>query len=560
MAQKATTFQGEFDLASNRQSGTAVYFDGVLLNLSELRKESDESPEDIIKRLYSEKGVGAFDMLNGQFAIALADWDRNELVLARDQHGQRGLYYRVDGVKVCYGSAITNKGSLDYEAIADYLSLGYIPSPRTIYKEWRKVPSGCAVVISRDGVCREERYWCPVCTESFSGSFGEAVEEAGQLISKAVKRCLDYAPDAGVLLSGGIDSNVVLLKARDILGASPMAFTVGFPNGSFDERDMAAISAKAAGCEHITRQVEAADYALVQKRLQGASEPFADSSLLPDAVAMELAAGHCKTVLTGDGGDELFGGYRRYQAMAMREKLGEILTGLLGDAGMLLGNFLPRGAARSRIATIRRLARAFSLPPLECYASFQELLNPENVAVLMPRLAESTRTYYDDWRKLLAECSCRSLVGKCNYLDCVRYMPDDCCTKERLASSGTELTVLSPLLDMDVARFALSLPMKYRLDRRSGKRVLRAIAEKQLPQELLHQVKRGFGMPLSDWLRGPLAGIMNETIAKQKQWDIEKTLSADILSRMLELHNASAVDCGAELWSINCLREFFLSH
>ncbi len=534
-----------------------VNFDGVLLNASELRKDATESPSEIVSRLYQENGTNCFDMLNGPFSIAIEDYRDGDckLLLARDHHGQMGLCYRfADGI-VEYSPDVKRGGTLDIKALGTYFSLGYIPAPMTIYHEWRKVPSGCVAVFSSDSV-KIERFWTPKLSQDCSLSFDDAVAHSKELIEKAVRRCLDFDSDAGVLLSGGIDSNVVMSISKKVLGTAPKAFTVGFTTDAFDERGLAALSAKAAGAEHITKQVEPTDYNVVKQILAAYPEPFADSSLLPDSIAMRLAAEQKKTVLTGDGGDEIFGGYRRYRAMAVRDSFGDQPTRLIGKLLSLGMTILPKGGSpRGKLATARRMAHAFSLPLIESYASFQELFRPSDVRRLYPAFANVNGDYYDEWRRLIDECPAKGIAAKCNYIDILTYLPDDGCAKERMAASGTGLTVLSPLLDMDVTRFALSLPLEFRHNRREGKRMLRAIASSYLPDELMHIPKRGFGMPLSDWLRGPLSHLMNDCLSNQGTWDVENCLNSSILSMIVMGHNSSSIDCGAGLWAINCLKE-----
>ena len=559
MEHKSDAFGGVIELKKSpvAEEGVCVHFDGVLLNAADLRKDAAETPTEIVSRLYQANGIRCFDMLNGPFTIAIEDCRNGErrLVLARDHHGQLGLCYRFADGKVEYSSEVKRGGSLDVMALGTYLSLGYIPAPMTIYQEWRKVPSGCVAVFSADSM-KVERFWTPELSQSCTLSFDDAVAHAKELIERAIGRCLDFDSDAGVLLSGGIDSNVVMSMTKKVLGTAPKAFTVGFSTEAFDERGLASLSAKAVGAEHVTRQVEPSDYSVVSEILAAHPEPFADSSLLPDSVAMRLAAEQKKTVLTGDGGDELFGGYRRYRAMAMREAIGDLPCRFFGKILSFGMSILPRGGSpRGKLATARRMAHAFSLPSIESYASFQELFTPENVRQLYPAFAEVKGDYYDDWRRLFAECPAKEIAAKCNYIDLLTYLPDDGCVKEGLAASGTGLTVLSPLLDMDVTRFALSLPLEYKHNRREGKRVLRAIASSCLPEELMHIPKRGFGMPLADWLRGPLSNLMNDCISNQGTWDVEKCLNPSILSMIVMGHNSSAIDCGAGLWAINCLKE-----
>lgn len=534
------------DGASFSQRGVlSVYYSGVLLNRKVLAVGT-ESDAEIVARLYEKQGIDAFGQLNGPFVLAL--FDGRQLVMARDQVGQGFLFFKRDGDYIRFSEELRelNEGcERDYQALADYLSLGYIPAPRTAWKGVSKLRAGTAILF-KDGQFSEQTYWTPAFdTKNTPHSFDEACEEGKQLILNAIQRCTGIDSDLGVLLSGGIDSTLMLELTTEATSHAPKAFTVGFSHPRYDERALASLVAGAVGAEHITQQVEPSAYQEFSKIQLAAGEPFADSSLLPDLCAMKLASQHCKTVLMGDGGDELFGGYRRYRLMAMRATMGEGLARLGGKTASVLASFLPNASeGRTSLSSFGRVAKAFSLPPVPCYASFQELFSPDEVKLLAPDLAAKTASYHVRWQEIYERYGG---VQGVNLIDLLTYLPDDGCRKEGLAASAVGMTAFSPLLDMDVVRFALKLPLDYKLNLRQGKLILRRLGEKKLPSEIYSQAKRGFGMPVAAWLRNELKDVVQELPKKLQSFGFfdQKTLEALVAEHLL-----GKCDNGAKLWAL----------
>ena len=556
------SFDGENGLVSSGEGvvsctlgATTVLFSGVLFNKKELAT-GEENEAEIVARLYQRKGIAAFGELNGPFAFAL--FDGTQLVLARDQMGQKFLFFCKDGQRVCFSESLNDLphgGERDWQAFADYLSLGYVPAPRTIWQGVSKLQSGTAVLF-RNGVQSFQRYWMPAYEASEQLSFEEAAQETKRLALQAVKRCLAVDEKAGFLLSGGIDSSLLLSLTAGEFPASYKAFTVGFSSPRYDERSLAQLVAKKAGVEHVTQQVEPSEFTTFLKAQGLSGEPFADSSLLPDACAMKLAASQCGTVLLGDGGDELFGGYRRYRIMALRKRLGEGISRLGGGAASLLAKLLPSTSeGRTSLSSLARLGKALSLPPVPCYASFQELFSPDDLMALAPDLfAQKERygtitSYHSSWQEIYDGSPG---VNGVNLIDLLYYLPDDGCRKEGLASEYAGIKAFSPLLDMDVVRFALTLPIDYRLSSKQGKLLLRHIGKDYLPDEILHLVKRGFGMPVSAWLRNELKPHL---MALPGKLDTFGCFSKAYVQRLVDEHLAGKNDHGSKLWALICCGE-----
>ncbi|MBQ6473754.1 MAG: hypothetical protein IJJ33_17340 [Victivallales bacterium] len=560
---------GEFDFRTGKISGLptstiqdgalTAAFSGVLLNGDELRTylqaDTHTSVAELCARLYAQHGLPGLAKLNGPFILALADTrgDAPQLLLARDHHGQKGLYYASDGQRVRFSAELPNlqdcAQGIDTGALADYLGLGYVPAPVTIWKGIAKVPSSCAVQFRRGTPQKTTPYWTPAYLPKQKLSYEEAVAETRRLVEQAVRRCLAQIPDAGALLSGGIDSNVVLG-----LSHARNAFTIGFEQTDYDERALAGLSARKHNAQHFTLLGTAEDADLLTELQKASGEPFADSSLVATALAMRLAAEHGTAALAGDGGDELFGGYRRYQLMAIRDRFGEALTKSFAALANLLTHCLPAATdQRSRMANLQRLANALTLTPVPCYASFQGIFPAQMLQELAPGLAPQS-TYLEKWQKAYDELTDLEVFERVNYLDLRHYLPDDGCRKATLAETGTGLTVLAPLLDMDVTRFALSLPSKYRITMRERKRMLRAIGQDLLPPELLTQKKRGFGVPVAAWLRGPLAPQMRALYQEQASWDTDGWFEPTALKQLVESHIAGQADHSSRLWCLHCLR------
>ena len=533
---------------------TSVLFSGVLFNRKELAQGAENEAE-IVARLYRQHGAEGFAVLNGPFVLAL--FDGTQLVLARDHVGQAFLFFRRDGGKVFFSESlndIPHGSERDYRAFADYLSLGYIPAPRTIWRDVVKLPAATAAVF-REGEPAFRRYWTPVYEPSRRLRFEDAAQETKRLARQAIRRCLALDDRAGFLLSGGIDSSLLLSLTAEECSVPRKAFTVGFANPRYDERALARAVVRNAGAEHVTQQIEPSEFAAFLQAQKLSGEPFADSSLLPDCCAMKLAAAQCRTVLLGDGGDELFGGYRRYRIMALRNRLGEGLSRLGGAAASLLACVLPHASeGRTSLATLARLGKALRQPPVPCYASFQEFFSPRELAALAPDLFArperfgAAAPYLADWQKIFAASPD---VNGVNLIDLLYYLPDDGCRKEGLAAEYAGLRAFSPLLDMDVVRFALTLPIDYRLTLKQEKLLLRHIGREYLPDAILHQVKRGFGMPVAAWLRNELKPYVTELPDKLDSFGC---FDKPYLRRLIREHLDGKADHGAKLWALICCK------
>ena len=556
-----------FTAAENQAEadGLRVFFSGVLRNRLELSREFELPPEisdaAVLLELFRHRGQQAFCKLNGAFVFAV--WQKKEktLLLGRDQLGQKFLFHGRDAQgRLVFSDSLREvvkqpgvSREYDLLALADYFAVGYCPAPATIYREVRKVAPATILTFTADGNCSSTKYWQAQFLPKSKISFQEAVSESRRLLEQAIGRCLHDHDSANFLLSGGIDSGVVLGLAAAHLKQPGQAISIAFDEALYDESALAAQSAARHGVRQIVRRVEAAEIRNMAQLLAAAGEPFADSSLLPTFLALQEAGKSANAVFSGDGGDEFFCGYRRLQFIAWRNCLGGITGGIGQGLAKILRPFLPAASEqRSKLANLSRLLEALALPLAESYMSFQQIFSPELRNELLRQAAAPG--YHADWWKIFAEAQCLDPVEKCAALDISSYLPEDCLRKSAIANLGLGLDLLCPLLDLDMVEFALCLPRSYKLNLRERKRPLRAIGQEVLPEELLRQGKRGFGTPAASWFRQSLAGEIQQLAASLPDWDQQGWLDAACVHRLVREHLEAKADHAARLWSVFCLK------
>ena len=554
------------DQALAQDSESILVFQGELRNHADLAHAADCPPEIpaavLVHRLlkkYSFDEVLA--RLNGPFVIAYYDLPRQKLHLVRDHLGQRFLFHTTLTEYGCtlFSDALPRltalpglSRQLDYAAIADFLSLGYIPSPRTAYAQIHKVPPGTEVVIDSAGTTVQQRHWRPSFLPTSSLSWNEAHEEALHLLNQATRRLAQQHPEADFMLSGGIDSGMVMGLASHVApDPTRRAHTIAFNESAYDESEYAAGTAERCDVPLQIHRLSPADLASLDTLIETAGEPYADSSLLPTAAATRATSR--KALFTGDGGDEVFGGYRRYQAMLLRSRIPGWLQWLVRYPCRWAAAMLPNPRDnRSRMANLVRSLRSMGLPPLAAYGSFQQIASKS----LRERLLAfpQSQDYLQDWEKLVDGIAASYPVLKYNALDLMVYLPDDGFRKTSLASEGTGVSYLCPILDMDVVRFALSLPLAYRFNTQENKRILRRIGQDFLDPRILTQPKRGFGTPVADWFRKELAPVAQKLADEQPDWDIYNLLNNKELHRIVSEHLQGKASHGPLIWSLYCLR------
>jgi asparagine synthase (glutamine-hydrolysing) len=527
---------------ANEAGDVVAVFNGELYNFPGLREEltghdvRGRGDTPVIPHLYEEHGPDFVRRLDGMFAVALWDARRERLVLARDRLGKKPLLYaRLADGTFAFASELKAllqlplDRALDPDAISAYLALGYVPGERTGLAHVRRLLPGHMLVLE-NGRERVEPYWRlePADAERSDEEWIELVRER---VRAAVRRRLVADVPLGALLSGGIDSSVVVALMAEASSEPVRTFTVGFADDAYDERRWARSVAERFGTHHEEVVLET-DVASTLERLAATlDEPLGDEAILPLYLICEAARGHVTVALTGDGGDEAFGGYERYAAMGLAARTPR--------AAALAARVLPGGERRSRTARAARFLELVGLPPEERYATVMEVFPRELRRELWaddPAEEPLPPPRYPGVRGLQA-------------LDVETYLAGDLLPKADLASMAHSLELRSPFLDREVVELGLALPDRLKVRGRRGKIALRRAFADLLPPDVSGRGKAGFGLPLARWFRGEL---------REQAYDLLRTdslFSRQPVERLLAEHEAARADHGHKLW---CLLVFEL--
>jgi asparagine synthase (glutamine-hydrolysing) len=538
---------------ANEDGTLHVVQNGELYNYRELRRELERAGHtfrthgdtEVLLHLYEQHGDGFAERLRGMFAVAIWDSPRRRLVLARDRFGIKPLYYRhVDG-ELAFASELRAlpRGEIDLDALEAFLAFNSIPAPLSIFREVRKLPAG-HVLVWEDGAVRLERFARPApLPQRDDDEEAELVEELRSRLRDSVRAHLVSDVPAGVLLSGGVDSALLAALAAGETAEPLRTFSIGFEERSFDELADARLVAERYGTEH-RELVLRPDAALLLPALADAfDEPFADSSALPTYLVAELAAGDVKVALSGEGGDELFGGYYTYAADLLAKRVG----GLARLARPVVERLPSSSAKASFDYRAKRFVRAAHLPPLERHHGWKEIFSPDLRAQLTGR--RSAFDPVDLLRARYAETEGADELARLQDVDLGVYLVDDLLVKTDRASMAHSLEARVPYLDTVVTNLALALPTRHKVRGLSKKVLLRKAAAPLLPREIVHGKKRGFSIPAAAWLRGELEPFARETLSAEtlrRQGFFEPR----VVHALVDDHVAGREDLSRQLWGL----------
>ena len=538
---------------SNEDGTCTVVQNGEIYNFAELRGELERaghrfrthSDTETIVHAYEQWGLGFAERLRGMFAIAIWDARERRLVLARDRFGIKPLAYRLDGGELSFASELDAlpKGELDLDAVEAFLTFNCVPAPLTIYREIRKLPPGHVLTWS-DGRISLERFARPApLPPRHDADEAELLEECRARLRDSVRAHLVSDVPVGVLLSGGVDSGALAAFAAQESTEAVRTFSIGFEEASFNELDGARAVASRYGTRH-RELVLKPDAALLLPAIADAfDEPFADSSALPTYLVSQLAAEDVKVALSGEGGDELFGGYYTYVASMLAPRVGPVAR-----AARPFIELLP--ASKRKVSLeyrAKRFARAAHLPPLERHHGWKEIFSVDARAELTGRRHEWDPV--DPVRERFAETEGHELLTRLQDVDLGTYLVDDLLAKTDRASMAWSLEARVPFLDTVVTNFAFSLPASQRVRGFEKKRLLRKALEPLLPHEVVHGRKRGFSIPAAAWLRGELEPFARETLSPATLGR-QGVLDAAAANRVLDRHIAGREDLSRQLWGL----------
>jgi asparagine synthase (glutamine-hydrolysing) len=520
----------------------AVTFNGEIYNFEAVRREleslghafASRSDTEVILRSYLQWGEACVERFVGMFAFGLWDGPRDALVLARDRLGVKPLYYGRSAARFAFASRLApvldlleKPADIDPEALGLFLQAGHVPSPWSMVVGVRKLPPGHVLRIDARGE-HLRAYWSPdaVAVDPRLGDDPDAqADRLDALLRESIRLRLVSDVPVGALLSGGIDSSLVVALMKEVGTAPPKTFTIGFREARFDESAQARAIAAHLGTEHHERIMGAADMlGLLDAHEAHYDEPFADWSSLPTMLVSRFAREHVTVCLSGDGGDELFGGYPQYGTLqtirtwgwAARPILGIArAAGLLrGHRAILMAEALRQGGPGRTFAFLRSMAKDYGAQALA-------QAPPVGLGDLFERRAAGFPA--DDVDGLAAR------------LDLAYHLPDDILQKVDVASMSVGLEAREPLLDHRVVEHAVSLPSSLKVREGSRKWLLKKVLERYVPRALFDRPKRGFEVPIADWFRGPLRDRLKEELAPDRIARIPGLDPAGV-TRVVDLH------------------------
>lgn len=545
-----------------------VMMNGELYNYREVRSDLEKkghkfitkSDTEILPHLYEEYGEDLVDHLNGMYAFSLWDTRRKKLIIARDRFGEKPLYYGIFDGKLLYASepkAILSHPSvrpeLDLDALRHYLSYDYVPAPFSIYKGISKLPAAHVMTVE-NGEIRTRRYWNLTFAKNANvPSFDRAAVELKELLSDAVRMRLVADVPLGVLLSGGVDSSTIAAFSTQHATETVKTFSIGFTEDSFDETKYARQVAAHLGTDHHEEILSVAKAAELISDIGGwLDEPLSDGSLIPTYLLARFVRKHVTVALGGDGGDELFAGYPMYYAHKVA-KLYSTVPGFV-RSGLIepIVHSLPVSTKNLSFEyKAKRFVRASKYDTITRHHSWFGSFTPDEQKMLLTEhaLSNSYGDIYAGARDLLKLCDAASEIEQMQYLDMNFYMAEDILTKVDRASMAVSLETRAPFLDPRVGQFAASLPLDHKLRGSKGKHILKKSVEDMLPSNILHRSKKGFGIPIAEWLKTRLNPMMHDMLSPERLKD-QGLFESDYVQKLIAEHEKGVASHHKQLWTM----------
>ncbi len=549
-----------------------ITFNGEIYNFRDLRAELEakghafhtRTDTEVVLAAYREYDVGCLSRLRGMFAFAIWDAPRRRLFAARDRVGKKPLHYWVDAGGIAFASEpkafLADPAFVpeaDPAAIAEYLTYQYVPAPRSAFRGVRKLPPAHYLIVE-DGKLSVHRYWklSYACKRRLSEA--DAIDELRSRLGEAVRLRLISDVPLGAFLSGGIDSGVVVALMASTGSGPVKTYSIGFEQKEYDELPAARLVAQRYGTDHHEFVVRPDAVKLLPALVWHYNEPFADSSAIPTFVLSELTRRHVTVALNGDGGDENFAGYERYQANLLGQRLDGIPRGLrqmLARAAALVPSSARR---RSLLTRGRRFLEAAAETPEKRYvrwmSHFHRGLRRD---VCTPEFLETAAT---DPERLLLDAYGRSdgpdLADATLDVDVNNYLPDDLLVKVDIATMAHGLEGRSPFLDHELMEFAASLPSNLKLRHGVKKYILKQAAADLLPAEIINRPKMGFGVPIDAWFRGSLKELLCD-VTGSVRFRERGVLRPLAVRHLLDEHVRGTASWHYQLWNILMLELWF---
>ena len=569
------------DLATGEQpvysedKSIVVVMNGELYNFREVRasleklghKFETQTDTEILPHLYEEYGEAMLEHINGMFAFALWDKRKEKLLIARDRFGEKPLYYGVFDGKLIFASEpkvlLANasvKAEININALRQFLSFDYVPAPNSIFRGISKLPAAHFLTVEK-GEIKTRRYWNLTWHKNGNTpSIEKAAEELRELLADSVRMRLVADVPLGILLSGGVDSSSVAAFATQFSTEKVKTFSIGFEEDSFDESKFARQVATHLGTEHYEDKLsveKAAD--LISEIGTWLDEPMSDGSLIPTFLLSRFVRKHVTVALGGDGGDEIFAGYPMYFAHKVANIYNSVPQFLRNGLIEPIVNNLPVSNKNlSFDYKAKRFVAASKYDVVTRHHSWFGSFSIDQQSNVLSKdvLAATSNDIYKDAKALLEICDAKSEIERMQFLDINFYMAEDILTKVDRASMAVSLEVRAPFLDPRVAQFAAQLPLEYKLKGNKGKYILKKSVEPLLPKNILHRPKKGFGIPIADWLKGRLNPLMHELLDSKRLKD-QGLFDEKFVQKMIREHETNTASHHKQLWTLLVFQLWF---
>ncbi len=561
----------------NEDRSVVVVYNGEIYNFHSLRKRLEsfghvfqtQTDTEVVVHAWEEWGADCVQEFRGMFAFAIWDRNRQTLFLVRDRLGIKPLYYSAlpDGQLIFSSemkALLKHPGlerRLDPGAIEEYFALGYVPEPRSILESVSKLSSGHYLVIERgQGIPKPVQYWDVDFSSPVAIAEQDAVDQLYGTLKDVVKMRMVADVPVGAFLSGGVDSSGVVAMMAKASSQPVNTCSISFGDPKFNESAYAENMAQRLSTNHFVEQVDPDDFSLLDKLALIYDEPFADSSALPTYKVCELARKHVKVALSGDGGDEVFAGYRRYWWHMLEEPFRRLLPDMVRrPVFSLLGRFYPKADWAPQVFRAKTTFQAIARDDIEAYFhSVSQSTDEMRKSLFSPKMRADLQGYeahqlFVGHAKAVEGADPLAVV---QYLDFKTYLVGDILTKVDRASMANSLEVRVPLLDHKLIEWAATLPRGLKMKNRDGKHVLKQALAQDVPGDILYRKKMGFAVPISNWFRTDLRDHVQERLLKGS---LPETglFQMDYVAQLIARHQSGVSDFSSILWALLIFESFY---
>ncbi|MBN2821336.1 MAG: asparagine synthase (glutamine-hydrolyzing) [Bacteroidales bacterium] len=519
-----------------------ITFNGEIYNYQQLKGDltaqgvafKTKSDTEVLLELFKKEGVRSLSKLKGMFAFCIYDIRNQKITIARDHFGIKPMYFYKDSKGLAFASELKailalNRTSrdIDFQALDSYFSYGYIMSPNTIYKDVKKINPGHYLQIDLNDPTNvsQQKYWTPTFVEDHKTSYSEFKSIIKDTLSESVRAHLISDVPVGAFLSGGLDSSSVVSLIPPDIRSSLKTFTIGFSESGYNESEFARESSLKYGTQHYELKLKAESALEIEKFVSMYDEPFADSSAVPTYFVSKLAAEHVKVVLSGDGGDELFGGYEYYKRLMWMRKIPFPYL-LRHPLFTMLANWLPEEYPGKRFSYTLAQKRQ------EYFFYFMQTWDLEKKKLFHKDIQSDIFENQSVNQKIniFNNSASDTYFSKIFELDVLTYMTDDILTKVDRASMANSLEVRVPIIDKDVFKVASSVPLKYKIKDKKGKYILRETMQDNLTENVFLGKKRGFAIPVNKWFKSDFNEFLGDHLNSAL---LKEYISADYIDSLL---------------------------